>query len=418
MYSFYDEQPDMASLWGPGPAAHLMPSPHPPLSLRGVPPGFAVPSATSPRAGKPPILDRILARLFPINPIYGQFMTEDQRRRLPREGLGRFGLGLMQAGAPRPAGTSNVLSRLAEAIQGVQYGPAQKEAATESMQANEYATGLQAKQMRNVILNRYPATPNETVQETGARLLRMLPEFIRIGDMEMVGKLSEVLKSMNLGQNATVKNPMQIDTGNEVLLRDPVSGAITERYPKSITPGAQASNAISQGQQTVTNENAILDDYYRQTKDIQDAYWTVNQSLQNVPLARSGDGSAQVELLYAFVKALDPTSVVREGEVALAQSAASLFQQAQGLIAKFAQGQAVVVPPAVVDKMATLLRKRLGGYERRWKKIHGLFVSRAQRARVSPEGLLEPPSDYQAEPVVPPAPGGGIGIDRLPPRPR
>ena len=41
----------------------------------------------------------------------------------------------------------------------------------------------------------------------------------------------------------------------------------------------------------------------------------------------SDQGAGQVASLYSFIKALDPESVVREGEVALARSAESLINQ-------------------------------------------------------------------------------------------
>lgn len=52
-----------------------------------------------------------------------------------------------------------------------------------------------------------------------------------------------------------------------------------------------------------------------------------------------GNGAAQIGMLYSFIKGLDPESVVREGETALAQSALSRWQQLDAEVTKFGSPQ-------------------------------------------------------------------------------
>lgn len=68
--------------------------------------------------------------------------------------------------------------------------------------------------------------------------------------------------------------------------------------------------------------------YENAIKPIEPSFRLTMAAIAQSDRAIAGDGAAQLMLLYGFIRALDPNSVVREGEVRLAQEAATLRDQA------------------------------------------------------------------------------------------
>lgn len=82
---------------------------------------------------------------------------------------------------------------------------------------------------------------------------------------------------------------------------------------------------------------------------------TLESAYENMKTAQAtGTGASQIGALYSFVKVLDPTSAVREGEISLAQSANPLLQRLgiQYNLDKIQKGQ--VLPPSLVKDLVTV----------------------------------------------------------------
>lgn len=67
-------------------------------------------------------------------------------------------------------------------------------------------------------------------------------------------------------------------------------------------------------------------------------------------LANPGDRTNQLVVLYSFIKALDPDSAVREGEVTLADAATSYLERFQTTITKLSKGQ--TINPKLAQELA------------------------------------------------------------------
>jgi hypothetical protein len=76
-------------------------------------------------------------------------------------------------------------------------------------------------------------------------------------------------------------------------------------------------------------------------------------------LNKGGDltGIDQVEILYRYITALDQNSAVREGEIDLASSIASIQQQIGVIISKAASDGTTIIPSDVAKKMAIRVRE-------------------------------------------------------------
>lgn len=149
-------------------------------------------------------------------------------------------------------------------------------------------------------------------------------------------------------------------------------------------------------------EQTLVNDYQAQVKPFAEAYHNISSALENaVPLARMGDGAAQYDMVVSFVKALDPTSVAREGEVALARQSAAIWDQVQGHYNKFIRGEASIIPPELVNQMARLMEQRARGMRGRWERERENVVERAKRWNVDESAFPAPPPLRSATPAAP-----------------
>lgn len=352
----------------------------------------------APGARKLSLADRVLDRLFPLAPEYEGILPVESQRAAQRRALSQASLGLL-ANAGSGRGT---FANVGAAVRDVNF-PAQLEGMAGTIAAvRDRQAMIERERKRAEIVGQFPAVPGETLQQTGERLTRMLPAFVEIGDLETVGKLTELLKSLQLGQRGEESFKI-VDMDNPVTGRVHRYRVFADGTPEDLGPAAPAGSSSLNDQRLFNRENALRDDFNREIEPIRDARAFIDQALKSTDLARDGDGAAQVQLLYAFVKAMDPTSVVREGEVALARQAQGIYQKAGAFLRQFESGAAIVVPPGLVDQMTRLLEQRVGSYDRQWRAIRDRFVQDARRWGVSP-------STFQAVPgsgnPTPPAGNG------------
>lgn len=311
------------------------------------------------------------------------FSDEDMSNARGR-GLMGFGLSLLgdSGWAPKYGGPTLTQSLGRAGTAGLEaFDAAKQNALTSRMQHMQIRDAERLSKSRAAIMQKYPISPNMTSEQTIDTLERMFAEFSAAGDHEMSGKIGEVLKSYG-GNRAAAKAPQEIRVGNEVILRDPTTGKVVDRYP--IRPSPKDPNAPDTAQQLrdqrmFQREQQLTDDFNRDTRDIRGAAREINGAISEVPRAMQGDGAAQVNILYAFVKAMDPASVVREGEVALARLASPFWQQAQSLLTKYMSGESVVMPPQMLEKMGELMQRRLRGYERSVNERADYYTGRAKR---------------------------------------
>lgn len=239
------------------------------------------------------------------------------------------------------------------------------------------------------------------------QLRKMFAEALIAGDIDAARTLSEVLKSLPDPKAAI------IDSGAymvEAEGKNPTTGKMDrytyDRRNPSIKhwhgvelPPKSATSALSldlrKDNAIFSRENTYRDDYARDTKDITEAYDFIHSALSNATLAISGQAAAKVNMLYAFVKAMDPGSVVREGEMALVQRAAPLMQRVQTWLADVAQGHSPAVPKEVLVQMKDLMQKRMAYYEDRWSEARNMYVEQGKRWEVDEGAFRKAPERYR-----------------------
>jgi hypothetical protein len=120
----------------------------------------------------------------------------------------------------------------------------------------------------------------------------------------------------------------EVDVGDSIHIYDKYSNKFIESIPKNMTPEQRERLIIEEKKQTKedkerirTNTTALRKEFNNLTKtdrEIAVAFEKVQKSAQN-PSAAS-----DVALIFAYMKLLDPGSVVREGEFATAQNAGGI----------------------------------------------------------------------------------------------
>lgn len=98
------------------------------------------------------------------------------------------------------------------------------------------------------------------------------------------------------------------------------------------------------GPLTPEQVGALRDDYTKASTPfvaIRDAYARMEDA---APRATAGSAAADITILYSYIKILDPTSVVREGEIALSQQAQGVPDQVLNLYNRLVQGKVTLGP--------------------------------------------------------------------------
>ena len=96
--------------------------------------------------------------------------------------------------------------------------------------------------------------------------------------------------------------------------------------------------------------------------------------------------TAQLEILYSFITALDPESVVREGEVKLANQAQSLIGSMMLQIKKVSEGG--IIDPAVAKVMANRIIELSNRAQGRITEIGGQYRALATRHDFDPRDVV------------------------------
>lgn len=293
---------------------------------------------------------------------------------------------MLMAGLATLASDQTGLKAIAQgALAGQQFG----------MQGREGIVGQQAEAAK--VQQREQLKQLVSSGEVTPDLLRsMFAQSIASGDIDAARSLAEVLKSMGGSQSSLpslqVKEGVNPATGKpEQYTINPHTGEIKWMGVSPVVSPTSTTSDV-QAQRAFARENQLVDDFDARTKPIREVYNLINGTLSAVPAAKAGDGASQNELVVTFVRALDPESVAREGEVELARSAASIWDRVQGAYKKYIAGESVVLPPELIGQMESMLRRRLGGYDKQWRDAHDNYSKRAKRWGVNPEVFMSPPA--------------------------
>lgn len=162
---------------------------------------------------------------------------------------------------------------------------------------------------------------------------------------------------------------------------EPIPGGPAEAQRAA---AAGARTEADAGRQRAT-ENDLRGEYTKLTADfrtVQDAHGAIRAA------AKSQNGAGDMSMLYSFVKLLDPTSVVRETEFAMAAASGSYGERIQGAVQRLATGERLPdsLRGAFLAEADNLLAARRQSYDQMTTAYRGL----AERSGARPDQVLVP----------------------------
>lgn len=369
----------MLGLLGDDP--RMMPIPGQP----GIGPSLLSPTVpmqtATPPAMPAPVHRSFLDRVMPVPQAYQGLLTEDDIRNARARGLLALGAGLLADSQGEGYGPApSVGQALAHGIQaGLQsYDQALQGAAQTALGAQQLQRQQALQSARDAIARQFAPLPNETPAQTVARLKGMYAAYVRAGDLDMVAKLGDVLKTIAAPDKAPVVQ--HIDTGDAVRVIDPTSGRTLQTYPKGMAP--QAPN----DQQNYQRTQGIAGDFQQATRQFMPVATAIKNIKSLGSAALQGSPAAQMGLIYGYMKLLDPNSSVREGEYATAENAAGVPQKIIALYNRLLDGN--FLAPSVVqgflDSTDILARAWMASFD----PIAQQFRERAVRWGVNPNDVI------------------------------
>lgn len=144
-----------------------------------------------------------------------------------------------------------------------------------------------------------------------------------------------------------------------------------------------------------TVEDRMADDYRGEAK----MPHSILQSFNALRATASRtDAPSDVAFIYQYMKMLDPTSVVREGEFAMAQNAAGVPDQVRNMYNKAVSGQRLNPQQraqmlGTAGRLATQADEQLGG-------LNDQYAEKAKRRGLDPENIIT--GRRMAPPAAPP----------------
>lgn len=351
-----------------------------------------------------------------IDDVFGgpdmQNLTPEQQKAARRRGLLAFGAQMLTATDPR-GNRAQGLSALGQGVMAGQAGYGQ--GIEQGMAANQ-------ERQRQAMYGALMPQPNESTEQRYNRYLGMFNAALQQGDTEGMKFISQALNTMpKPGAEDRPEAKYQLGPDEMLYLKVPIS----PEYPNGLkptgihgTPGGRGSGAPSEAAQfSMLNQGTnqfqdVRRNFENRVAPIKPVYDMITMALENAPAAAGGDGSAQVNMMYAFVKAMDAASAVREGELRLVGEASPIISKWNKLVASVGGKGPVtsaMLDPEMVRQVQTILQQGAARYEKRmreyrdnaygevedWnKKVRGRYPI----AEMNPDRLGEVPSRYYRPP--------------------
>jgi len=129
------------------------------------------------------------------------------------------------------------------------------------------------------------------------------------------------------------------------------------------------AEASSNGGKNMTNEMKIKNEFDSELKNMN--YFEVKNSYDRMINADVNDSAGQFNIIYNFVKLLDPATGVKEGEFQNTVNAQSLLNKARGLVGNWKEGQ--TVSPQTAQKFKDEIKNIAGPTFEKYDRTKQLY---------------------------------------------
>lgn len=321
------------------------------------------------------------------NPMLSKiFDPTAQRNYQIKQGLMGAGLALMNPDPRTPPSFGASLGRMASG--GIQ-------------NAQQASRDFMDSGMQNVQLMELQREYDQRDQQTAAmeKLIPTLPKDIQdfaraypqqFGEAYMKAQMPGEGYTLSPGQTRYGGNNQPVATGGpepqkfqEVILEDGVY-AVDLKTGQKHKIGERANRNEGEGRE-FSQEDKLRESYLKQSKPFADL--RVNyQRIQAA--AQDNTGASDIAMVYSFMKMLDPTSVVREGEFATAQNAGGVPEQVIAMYNKILTGERLApqVRADFVQQANRQFEEQIKSYEATRQMYGGLATQYGlDPSRVAPD---------------------------------
>jgi hypothetical protein len=148
---------------------------------------------------------------------------------------------------------------------------------------------------------------------------------------------------------------------------------------------------IQQGRASVQNQHFNQVQGLRQEFNALPEVKNYSVALQSLGTALKAPNTPQGDLaiIYAYAKAADPGSVVREGEMDMANATASIPEQYRAAAQRLTQGKRL--PPEVRMGLIETMRQSVGGMRQVYDLQRSRYAQQAQESGIPPEQVIGQP---------------------------
>jgi spore germination cell wall hydrolase CwlJ-like protein len=349
-----------------------------------------------------------MAELSPNDPMYGQIGAAVDRAYAgddPTGGATHFYAPTAQAALGRPTPSwaagqpgqdigDHRFFRLGNAGAGTPAAPQQRPMG--SIAAQPQITPQQRAQLTTLLGNRVTAPMAQ----------QMIMGLVQRGMMPTDPKFEKV-KSDDGSEIAVWANPRNQTVTRAEIPQPPQAGpSVIPPAP----PGVDPKIWRQQRSERVTSESmpAKLEDVQRLRKEVQDlpSYKNLAQAApiyKSMREAASRDNrAADVNMIYGLGKIMDPTSVVRESEMSIAQMVATLPQHLRATVQSQLQGSGRL-SPEVREAIMQEAYSRIQAYQGMFDQDAGMYRGIATRGRMNTDDVLPNFGKFEAPVINKPA---------------
>ncbi len=266
---------------------------------------------------------------------------------------------------------------------------------------------LQSQRVQSLVT---PEMRNVAMQHIGQAPATYNPEWIRSAVLSAEEQFKPKVEKVDVGGRIEM-----VDT-------NPFTnqGILKTQFAKTTTPGEQLSAQTTQRGQdlvdartrdtnTATAARNVREDADNLRKEFEGKESVkryrdvvpIVEAARAAPDTRAGD----IQLAYAVGKVLDPTSVVREGELKLTGNAATLLEKFKGELSTLTMGTGRLTPATrneLVSMLDNAVKERQGAYETEKKSYQTIVDRRGYNpADVFVETASPRPQDKPQQPGAP-----------------
>lgn len=200
----------------------------------------------------------------------------------------------------------------------------------------------------------------------------------------------ELQKANQKDLNAALLNAMSDYRDAGITLNDTIESANAKIVANSRIYAKQVSSGSGSGvsNQQIDNERALFTSF-RGEPIVKDYNTILAKKLSVDSIISSGvGGPGELALVYEFMKALDPTSVVRETEYASAAKSGNIFAGSFAKFNGYLKENGGFLPPATAKSFQSIIDSKLKVQQKLYDNVASEYSSLAERQGLDPNNVV------------------------------